>query len=162
MILNTFTTYFSSEFFLTLEKTLDSIPFQLDSTEDTRPGEYVPTYIYIFNYVVYSWLQMSATLFITVLFELMQLLMICNLIKSKQNLCNHQIPKPSNQISKLKMLSFNYSPVSIVENSNQFLVYLSTKLIINYTNHLERSIRKWVLWISFYNIKFKSIYLPSY
>ena len=25
---------------------------------------------------------------------------------------------------------------------------------------LERSIRKWVLWISFYNIKFKSIYLP--
>ena len=24
---------------------------------------------------------------------------------------------------------------------------------------MERSIRKWVLWISFYNIKFKSIYL---
>ena len=28
--------------------------------------------------------------------------------------------------------------------------------------NMERSIRKWVLWISFYNIKFKSIYLPSY
>ena len=28
--------------------------------------------------------------------------------------------------------------------------------------HMERSIRKWVLWISFYNIQFKSIYLPSY
>ena len=27
---------------------------------------------------------------------------------------------------------------------------------------MERSIRKWVLWISFYNIKFKSIYLPKY
>ena len=27
---------------------------------------------------------------------------------------------------------------------------------------VERSIRKWVLWISFYNIKFKLIYLPKY
>ena len=26
----------------------------------------------------------------------------------------------------------------------------------------ERSIRKWVLWILFYNIKFKSIDLPKY
>ena len=34
-------------------------------------------------------------------------------------------------------------------------------LRVMYT-HVERSIRKWVLWISFYNIKFKSIYLPSY
>ena len=28
--------------------------------------------------------------------------------------------------------------------------------------YMERSIRKWVLWILFYNIKFKSIYLPKY
>ena len=28
--------------------------------------------------------------------------------------------------------------------------------------YLERSIRKWVLRILFYNIKFKSIYLPKY
>ena len=27
---------------------------------------------------------------------------------------------------------------------------------------MERSIRKWVLWILFYNITFKSIYLPKY
>ena len=26
------------------------------------------------------------------------------------------------------------------------------------TLHMERSIRKWVLWILFYNIKFKSVY----
>ena len=31
-----------------------------------------------------------------------------------------------------------------------------------YMSNLERSIRKWVLWILFYNIKFKSIYLPKY
>ena len=28
--------------------------------------------------------------------------------------------------------------------------------------YMERSIRKWVLWILFYNIKFKSVYLPKY
>lgn len=29
------------EFFLTLERTLDSIQFQSDSTEDTRPGDFI-------------------------------------------------------------------------------------------------------------------------
>ena len=29
------------------------------------------------------------------------------------------------------------------------------KLISYFVSHMERSIRKWVLWISFYNIKFK-------
>ena len=33
-------------------------------------------------------------------------------------------------------------------------------IISNVYMYMERSIRKWVLWISFYNIKFKSIYLP--
>ena len=31
-----------------------------------------------------------------------------------------------------------------------------------YNIYMERSIRKWVLWILLYNIKFKSIYLPKY
>ena len=35
-------------------------------------------------------------------------------------------------------------------------------VIICITNYMERSIRKWILWILFYNIKFKSIYLPKY
>ena len=28
--------------------------------------------------------------------------------------------------------------------------------------YMEGSVRKWVLWILFYNIRFKSIYLPKY
>ena len=34
-------------------------------------------------------------------------------------------------------------------------------IIILNLNNMERSIPKWVLWILFYNIKFKSIYLPK-
>ena len=36
------------------------------------------------------------------------------------------------------------------------------RIVIGILQYMERSIRKWVLWILFYNIKFKSIYLPKY
>ena len=49
-----------------------------------------------------------------------------------------------------------------------FQTYKCMHLILNLTIsqyihvHVERSIRKWVLWILIYNIKFKSIYLLKY
>ena len=39
------------------------------------------------------------------------------------------------------------------------ILYLCVYIVYVY---MERSIRKWVLWILFYNIKFETIYLPKY
>ena len=36
------------------------------------------------------------------------------------------------------------------------------KMYLHTVIYMERSIRKWVLWILFYNIKFKSIHRPKY
>ena len=41
------------------------------------------------------------------------------------------------------------------------LLHVCVISLLALSNDMERSIRKWVLWILFYKIKFKSIYLPK-
>ena len=47
---------------------------------------------------------------------------------------------------------------SVIEST--YLFYCRS--LFNSNCNMERCIQKWVLWILFYNIKLKSIYLPEY
>ena len=92
--------------------------------------------------------------------ECKTIVMLCELMEEGEESCACYWPTAEGPVNfgtiSVHLLS------AVISNGMIFRNFKLTENSVSLYIYMECSIRKWVMWILFYNIKFKSIYLPKY